>query len=202
MNLNDDYSRSLTEAKTTSIKGRILESNDKYIIVTWCNCVQHDPPDNPCPCYEDTKLIIDKSDIVGDIVTIESQEKDKLSEFRVKSDANIIREEKTVVKANSIIGVLTLPIGVGLLCKKFPQLCKDKEGMIKLAMSTLNTNGIIGYPDPFKDILCKLLPEYCRGKGDGKDDEEGVLYFGFLVGVVAGLVLSKVIDKVIEEVID
>nr|WP_321227698.1 hypothetical protein [uncultured Psychroserpens sp.] len=129
MNLNDYYSRSLTEAKTTSIKGRILESTDKYIVVIWCNCVHHDPPNHPCKCMEGTKLIIDKSDIVGDIVTIESNEKDKLSEFLVKSDANIIREEKTVVKANNFMPVFLPILGpfIADFCRRHPEHCKGKD---------------------------------------------------------------------------
>jgi hypothetical protein len=132
MNSNDYYQKSLTEAKTKPIKGHILESNDKYIIVIPCFCVHHDPPNNPCPSMESTKLIIDKSDIVGEIVTIESNEKNKLSTFQVKIDANLIREEKTIVKASSLglifFPPILLPPIMDYLCKKFPEYCKKEEG--------------------------------------------------------------------------
>lgn len=204
MNLNDYYSRSLTEAKTTSIKGHILESNDKFIIIEPCFCVHHDPPNNPCKCMESTKLIIDKSDIIGDIVTVTSEEKETLSSFLVNVDANIIREEQTIVKASNL-GAIAFPIGpiIALLCKLYPEHCKGKgEDKKVMALSSLSHNMPIGIPDTIKDYLCKVFPEFCRGKGDGKPGD-GVVYIApaVLYGLFtfAGFLGAKIIDALDED---
>lgn len=129
MNLNDYYSKSLTEANTTSLKGHILESNDTYIIMQPCFCVHHDPPQHKCDCVENSKLIVLKSDIVSNILTIESNEKDKLSTFQVKRDAIIIKEQQTNVKASNLNAFIYPPLGpiIAALCKKYPKLCKKTD---------------------------------------------------------------------------
>lgn len=132
MNTNDYYSKRLSRAKTVSIKGHILESNDKFIVIIPCFCVHHDPPNHPCPCMQETKLIIERSDIVGEITTVTSEDKETLSSFLVNTDAHIIREESATIRASQLeASFITPPLPLGpilnLFCRLYPDLCKKGD---------------------------------------------------------------------------
>lgn len=106
MNVDEFTTKRMEEAHTISLKGRILDSNlDGIIVLLPCFCV-HDSPDHPCRCT-DIKILINKKDILGDVVRLDKKscEGENLFRVSVERDANLLVEQTSSVKAENVLSL-------------------------------------------------------------------------------------------------
>lgn len=132
MKLDDLNKEKLMDARTISIVGRIIEGNKgDYIMIKPCFCSKSSSKDMHI-CNDSLKLLIHKSDIIGEIETnIKSlKEKDKkLSKVVVNKNSNVVLEYSSHAKVAQIFGQepFISPEIMEHLCYLFPFACKKSK---------------------------------------------------------------------------